>query len=160
MKNKFQISKIFLFILLKITFLIDFVLAQEVNFSAKEVLTYENGNVIIGEGKAEAIIDNEIEIYAEKISYNKKKNHIIAEDNVVIFDIINKVKINSNKIHYKKLENEIISYGKTIFDIDNKYNVISSEVFFNVAESKISSEKLTKIRDTSDNYIQLSSFIY
>ena len=73
MKNKFQILKFFLFILLKIIFLIDFVLAQDVNFSAKEVLAYENGNIIIGEGKAEAIIDNEIEIYAEKISYNKKK---------------------------------------------------------------------------------------
>ena len=160
MKNKFQILKFFLFILLKIIFLIDFVLAQDVNFSAKEVLAYENGNIIIGEGKAEAIIDNEIEIYAEKISYNKKKNHILAEDNVVVFDIINKVKINSNKIQYKKLEKEIISYGKTIFDINNKYNIISSEVFFNVTESKISSEKLTKIRDTFDNYIQVSSFKY
>ena len=160
MKNKFQILKFFLLVLLKIIFLIDFVLAQDVNFSAKEVLAYENGNIIIGEGKAEAIIDNEIEIYAEKISYNKKKNHILAEDNVVVFDIINKVKINSNKIQYKKLEKEIISYGKTIFDINNKYNIISSEVFFNVTESKISSEKLTKIRDTFDNYIQVSSFKY
>ena len=160
MKNKFQILKFFLFVFLKIIFLIDFVLAQDVNFSAKEVLAYENGNIIIGEGKAEAIIDNEIEIYAEKISYNKKKNHILAEDNVVVFDIINKVKINSNKIQYKKLEKEIISYGKTIFDINNKYNIISSEVFFNVTESKISSEKLTKIRDTFDNYIQVSSFKY
>ena len=160
MKNNFKIFKFFLFILLKTIFLIDIVFAQDVNFSAKEVLAFENGNLIVGEGKAEAIIDNEIKIYAEKISYDKKKNYIIAEKNVVIFDIINKVKINSNKIDYKKLEKEIISYGKTLFDIDKKYNIVSSEVLFNLTESIISSEKLTTIRDTSDNYIQVSSFKY
>ena len=160
MKNNFKILKFFLFIFLKTIFLIDFVFAQEVNFSAKEILAYENGNLIIGNGKAEAIIDKEIEIYAEKISYNKIKDHIIAEGNVVMFDIINKVKIESNKIHYNKLKKEIISYGKTLFEIDNKYNIISSEVLFKLEESIISSEKLTKIRDTSDNYIQVSSFKY
>ena len=73
MKNNLSIYKIILIILLQIIFLSSFVSAQEINFKAEEILAYKEGNLIVGKGKAEAIINGELEIQAEKITYDKKK---------------------------------------------------------------------------------------
>ena len=160
MKNNLSIYKIILIILLQIIFLSSFVSAQEINFKAEEILAYEEGNLIVGKGKAEAIINGELEIQAEKITYDKKKEHIIAEGKVFIFDILNNIKVNSEKVDYKKNINQIISYDKTLFNIENKYDVTSSDVYFNINKSIITSKKFTTVKDNSKNYIQVSSFKY
>ena len=160
MKNNLSISKITLIILLQIIFLSSFVSAQEINFKAEEILAYKEGNLIVGKGKAEAIINGELEIQAEKITYDKKKEHIIAEGKVFIFDILNNIKVNSEKVDYKKNINQIISYDKTLFNIENKYDVTSSDVYFNINKSIITSKKFTTVKDNSKNYIQVSSFKY
>ena len=160
MKNNLLISKISLILLFQIIFLSSFTSAQELNFKAEEILSYEEGNLIVGKGKAEAIINGELEINAEKITYNKKEEHIIAEGKVFIFDILNDIKINSEKIDYKKNISQIISYDKTFFIIENEYDINSSDVHFYINESIITSEKFTTVKDNSKNYIQVSSFKY
>ena len=67
--NKISID-IFLFL-----FHTTYVFSKELNFKALEILTYEEGNLIIGKKDAEAIIEGELEIYADKFTYNRKKKY-------------------------------------------------------------------------------------
>ena len=92
-------------------------MSKEINFKANEILSYEEGKIIVGKKNAEAKIDGEIEIYADKVTYNKKNETLIAEGNVLVIDLINNIKINSNKINYNKINNQLFSEDKTFFNI-------------------------------------------
>ena len=159
MKNSFRnIRIILIFIFCFFHFTIIF--GKDLNFKALEILTFEEGNLIVGKKEAEAKIDNELEIYADKFTYDKKKETLLAEGNVKAIDILNKIIINSEKILYSKIKNRITSYNKTNFDIDGKYSVESEDVIFLIKETTISSNKKTKIIDNLNNKIELSSFKY
>lgn len=71
MKNK--IFKFFLYTFFFLFCLSEIVTAQNIQFQAKEIITLENGNLIIGKGEAIVKIDNNLEIVADKFTYNKKK---------------------------------------------------------------------------------------
>ena len=97
MKNSFiNIRIILIFIFCFFHFTIIF--GKDLNFKASEILTFEEGNLIVGKKEAEAKIDNELEIYADKFTYDKKKETLLAEGNVKAIDILNKITINSEKI--------------------------------------------------------------
>jgi LPS-assembly protein len=160
MKNNFKFLNIFILISVYFIFFINFVYSKEINFKALEVLTYENGNVIVGEGKAEAKIDKEIEIFADKLTYYKSKEQVVAEGNVVVIDILNKTTINTKKAIYNKNQNQITSFGETFFDIDKKYNIESSNVNFHLTDKIILSDSPTSLKDNFNNLIQTTSFKY
>ena len=157
MKNNF---KIFLIILINLLLLISKVQSEEINFKANEVLSFEDGNLIVGKDNAEAIIDGEIEIYADKVTYNKKDKTLVAEGNVLAIDLKNKIKITSNEIEYKKINNHILSVGKTFFNIKNNYEIESFDVNYKINDEEIFSDKKTKIKDKIGNKIELISFKY
>ncbi len=160
MKNNSIFFKILTLYLLLFASANSFVYAKDVTLKASEVLAYEEGNIIIGKDNAEAKIDNEIEIYGDKITYNKKKQTILAEGNVIVVDIINQIEIKSNKIDYSEINNQVISVGKTFFVIKNKYKIDSSDVYFNISDDTIFSDKETYLIDDINNKITLSSFKY
>ena len=160
MKNNLKIIKILIIFLIQFNLINFYAHAKELKFKANEVLTFEEGNLIIGNKNAEAKIDNEIEIYADKITYDKKKDLVVAEGNVVAIDLINKVQIKSNKINYDKIKNQFISFNKTFFDIEKKYQINSSDVHYYINEDIIFSDKKTNIKDNINNKIKLSSFKY
>ena len=72
MKNNFLRVRILIFLLISY-FFSNTLFSKEVNFKAVEILTYEEGNVIVGKNEVEAKIENEVEIFADKITYNKKE---------------------------------------------------------------------------------------
>ena len=155
MKNKlFYLKIIFLsfFLIINQTSIIH---SKELKFKANEISTLEEGNIIVGNNNAEAIIDGEIEIFADKFTYNKVKDLLIAEGNVLAIDLLKNIKISSNKIDFDKAENEFYSYGKTLFDLEKKYKVESTDVFYSINNSIISSKKLTKVKDDLNNNIRL-----
>jgi LPS-assembly protein len=160
MKNSSLVIKFFIISLLNFILVVNYTYAKEVKFKAFEIETYDEGNLVIGKKDAEAIIDNEIEIFADKVTYNKKKELIIAEGNVIVIDLVNKIQINSEKIDYYKNKNQIISKDKTFFDIESKYKVNSSNVHFYLNENIIFSNDFTNVKDTLNNDIQVSSFKY
>ena len=111
MKNKFFIIKtLIIFSICSLTF--GNLLAKDLNFKASEIFTYEEGNLVIGNKNAEAKIDGELEIYADKFTYNRSKETLVAEGNVKAIDVINKTDIESNKIFYDKIQNKIIELFK------------------------------------------------
>ena len=145
----------FLFILISFN---NFLYSKEVNLKALEISTLEEGNIIIGEKDVEAKIDNELEIFADKITYNKTNNQINAEGNVEVKDLVNKTKINSKKIIYYKNKNQFTSFGKTFFEINNKLKGESSDVFFYVDRKMILSDKTSTLYDNLNNTLNVSSF--
>ena len=160
MKNKSFILRV---ILITIVFFFNHIMnaySKEIKLKASEISTLEEGNIIIGKKKAQAKIESELEIYADKFIYNKKKGTLIAEGNVLAVDLLKDIKINSSKINFNKIENQIFSKGKTFFNIRNEYNVESEDVNYLINESNIFSKKSTKLKDNLDNNIKLSSFHY
>ena len=159
MKNNFfhfKILIIFFYCLIQS----NYTFAKDLDFKASEILTYENGNLVIGNKDAEAKIKNELEIYADKFTYNRIKETLIAEGNVKAFDLINKIDIQTNKIFYDKVQNKIITFDKTYFEVSEKYKINSSDVNFDLNKNLIFSNKSTELIDNADNDIQLKSFRY
>ena len=160
MKIKMHFSKKFIIILSIFLLFISGSFAKELNIKALEILTFEEGNIIVGNDKAEAKIDDEIEIFADKFTYNKKKEDLIAEGNVIVIDLINKITINSNKINYFKKNGKIISIGKTSFNINEKYRIDSKDVNYYINESILFSKNETNFKDNFNNNVNSSSFKY
>ena len=159
MKNNLNIVKTLL-IFYFCFFQFNYLFAKDLNFKASEILTYEEGNLIIGNKNAEAKIDGELEIFANKFTYDRSKNTLMAEGNVKAVDLINKIKIKSNKIFYNKIQGKIISYGETNFLINEKYEINSEDVNFLLNDAIIFSNKSTKFKDDENNDILLSTFKY
>ncbi len=159
MKNKFIKLKILIFSIIPF-FFTNVLFSKEVNLKAVEVLTFEEGNIIIGKNDVEAKIENEVEIFADKITYNKKRETIVAEGNVRSIDLLNNIEIKSKKAIFYKNKNQIITSGETFFIINKDYNGKSSDVHFYIDEKIIFSEKLSSFEDNLNNYIQAQSFRY
>ena len=66
MKSNFFIRKIIFISLIFLFTIVSSTNAKELKLKASEILTYEEGNIIIGKNKAEAIIKDELEIFADK----------------------------------------------------------------------------------------------
>jgi len=160
MKNKFLILKLSLSILIFLFSQLNVISAKELNFKASEIITYDDEGKIVGQNNAEAKIDGEIEIFADKFTYFKKKSLLIAEGNVVVIDLINKIKVYSENVNYDKLNNQIISYNKSVFEIDDKYKINSSNVNFDLNKSIIFSNEPSSLLDNLGNNINVSSFKY
>ena len=135
-------------------------LAKDLNFKASEIFTYEEGNLVVGNKNAEAKIEDELMIYADKFTYNRNKETLIAEGNVKVEDLINQINIQSNKIFYDKILNKIISYDKTNFVVNKIYKINSSDVNFLLNDSIIFSNKSTELKDNENNKMHLESFKY
>ena len=114
MKNKFFTTRVIL-IFFCYFFQSNVILAKDLNFKATEISTYEEGNLVVGNKNAEVKIDNELEIYADKFTFNRDKETLIAEGNVKAIDLINKVNIQGNKLFYDKILNKIVSFNETNF---------------------------------------------
>ena len=160
MKNKLLNSKIFFTLIFSLSFLCNNLFSKEVNIKAIEILTYEKGNIIVGNNEVEAKIDSEVEIFADKITYNKKEGTLIAEGNVRSIDLINEIEIKSQKSIFYKNKNIIKTIGETFFKINKDYKGQSSDVNFYIDEKIIFSKKLSNFNDSFNNSIQVSSFRY
>ena len=159
MKNKFFKLKILFTLLISFIFTSN-LFSKEINFKAIEILTYDEGNTIVGNNEVEARIDNEVEIFADKITYKKDLEKLIAEGNVKAIDLINKIEIDSQEIIFFKKKNQIITSGKTFFKINEDYNGQSSDVHFYIDEKIIFSKKISSFKDNLDNHIKAKSFRY
>ena len=72
MRNNLN-KKIFIFVFFCCFFQFKNILAKDLNFKALEISTYEEGNIVVGNKNAEAQINGELEIFADKFTYDRKK---------------------------------------------------------------------------------------
>ena len=134
--------------------------SNEINLKAKEILTFEEGDIIIGKNEVEAKINGEFEIYADKITYNKIENKLVAEGNVSSIDLINNIELTSQMVTFYKNKNEIVTSGETFFNIKKNYKGQSSDVNFLLDEKIIYSNKDSSFVDNLNNKITSSTFRY
>ena len=111
-----------------------------------------------GNSRALSLTDDII-IYSKDFNYNRKKNIIIAEKNVILESQKEDYKIKSDFISYILTENKIFSKGKTTGLIKSKYNFDSKDVTFLKNSMELFSKEVTSFTD-KNNFYKLSNFIY
>ena len=143
MKNKILLTSILSFFLYCLE-LNNFSNAENLEFKAKEILTYEDGNKIIGNNDASAKINNEFIIYGEKFMYEKKNKKLFLENNVLVKNLLNNITLSSKNIIYDEKNNVLIADGNVkILDKLNEINLESEKLVYSINLNEINSKGKT-----------------
>ena len=124
---------------------------EEFNFDITEIEIIENGNKVIGTNGGNVSTNDGITISANDFIYDKLKNILIANGNVVVKDIFNDYKIFSENIVYNKKDELISTNGKTTSKIYSRYEIKSKRIVFSRNDSILSSNDKTTIIDNKNN---------
>ena len=124
---------------------------EQFNFNVTEVEILENGNKVIGSKRGDVTTNDGLIISANNFIYDKLKNVLNANGNVIINDKINNYKIFSNDITYIKDKETIYSNNNTRAEIDSRYEIESKDVVFLKNENILNSNSKTKIIDKESN---------
>ncbi len=119
MRNNIKIL-FFLFLFIGETFAND-----QFSFDVTKIEISENGNKIIGTDRGLITSNNGIIIEADNFQFNKKKNLLELNGNVIINDSVKNYQFVSDKILYLKNKN-IISAENNVKIIDNNQRTITS----------------------------------
>ena len=156
MKSKKLTLILFFFIFLNGTYLNS---KEEFNFDITEIEILNDGNFFRGLKRGNAkTIDGSITITANTFEYDKIKNILTAEGNVILKDKIKNYLIESNQITYFKNNEIVFSKGKTKVLFENKYEAFSSDIELDKIANIISTNNKTKIFD--DNYTEYETDLF
>ena len=156
MKSKKLIFIIFFFIFLNGTYLNS---KEEFTFEVTEIEILDEGNFFRGLKRGNAkTIDGSVNITADTFEYDKIKNILTAEGNVILKDRINSYLIESGHITYFKINEKVFSKGKTRILFENKYEAFSSDIELDKTTNIISTKNKTKIFD--DNYTEYETDLF
>ncbi len=147
--------KKFILITVILLFQISFSISDEVKFEATNIDLKRNGNLIIAKETNTKIPSKKIEIYSDEAIYNKNKEIIKFNKNVIFKDFLNNLTINGSLITYEKKEDLIYSNEETFFVINQKYKVKSRDVTFDRKLNRIYSDKGATIKDSQENTYSL-----
>ena len=114
MKNNFKNIK-FLSTIILIFFVFNKLFAEDVIINADQVDIKDKGNLIIASGSVNIKDGKKIDIKGEKVTYDKNKQIVEIEGNVLFNDKANHYNASSDKILFNRKENVIFSYGNTEF---------------------------------------------
>ena len=157
MQNKF-LSILIIFLVNLI--LISTVKAEdEFNFSITEIEILNNGNKIVGKNRGDISTSNGLTISANSFEYDKTKNILKANGNVIIKDDLKNYKIFSEDITYKKNEEVIFAKGLTSAEIKSRYNLKTKNMLFLRDQKILDSKDQTTIKDIqTKNLFNLEKF--
>ena len=135
--------------------------ANEINFTAKNIETKENGNIIIGKNQAQVILNNNFEINANKFNYNKLNEILDVSGNVLSKDKLNKIDIKSDSLTYEK-NNELIIFKKNIIISDkiNNINLNTNKLTYSINKKLISIIGNADININNEYEINSKNLIY
>ena len=157
-----MLNKILIIILIfKINILSVFTVQAEeqFNFNVTEIEILDDGNKVVGSNRGEIETDDGLIISANNFVYDKIKNVLNANGNVVIKDTSNNYKIFSNDITFIKDDDTIYSKGDTRAKIESRYEITSKDIVFLRKQNIINSNSKTKIIDKeSKTLYQLDLF--
>ena len=154
MKNKNNFLKIFIFIF---TILFsDFVLSEELNFSASKIETFNEGDLIKGFGGVQINDGLDLVITGNELEFDKLKSTLKVMQNVLVRDKLNKNLIRSNHIIFNKELNVVISREKTIIELGDSHIIESSNVILDRNLNTLFSDRQTLITDLTNNKSKIS----
>ena len=145
MQNKFL--SILIIFLINIILISPVVAENEFDFSITEIEILDNGNKIIGKNRGDISTSNGIIISANTFEYDKIRNILNANGNVIIKDNLKNYKIFSEDITYKKNEEIIFAKGLTNAEIKSRYNLKTKNMVFLRNQMILDSKDQTTITD-------------
>ncbi len=133
---------------------------DELKFEASSLEIIDKDKILIAKDGVKILSGNNIIIDANQMRYDKEKNILNAEGDILAKDTINKLSIKSDKIYYDKNIEKIISSGNVKIIFDNLYELLTEEIIFlkNSAEILVSDEALLK--DSVGNTIKVQNLKY
>ena len=157
MKNKFIF---FLIVCLFININYYDINAEEFVFESPVIEITNNGNKIEAKDGVKVSTTNNIEITANKSSYDKIKLLLTLIGNIKIIDKENNIKIEGENIIYYKDREEIISKGNTTIYINNEYFINTSDIIYLKKENIIKSKNLATLQDNFENKFSAENFTF
>ena len=155
MKNKFLI---FFFIATLLNF--NQVKSEEIEITSKTVTFENDGKKIIGDKDVVIKTNEGLIINADYAVYEKNKNFIKADGNVIIKDLQKEIIIKSDFIEYFGNKRIVISKGLTTAEIKNNFFVKSKNITYKIDKQIISSREKTEIDYGYKNFINIENLIY
>lgn len=157
MKNK---KLLYIFSIIFSFLAIDISVSEEIIFETPEIEASDNGNILKAHKGGKATINKEIDILGEKFVYDKKKEVLLIEGNVIINDQLNNIVTNAKKIIYFKKQEKLLSEGKTKIELENNHTISSKNVTFLLNKNEISSNDNTTVYDLKNNFYSAKKFRY
>ena len=132
---------------------------KNIVISADKVIYHKNDEKIFTIGNSKVVEENN-NISANEIEYDKSLNTFKAKKNAEIHDYSKDTKIYADEISYIKGEEKIFTKGKTRALVQKKYKFNSSDIYYLRNDKDIFSENKTSIKDDSGNIYKLDSFSF
>ena len=97
---------------------------EQISFDVNEIEILEDGNKIVGKNRGIITTDSGITIEADEFEFNKIKNVLQAEGNIVIKDKINNYNFAAQNILYDKNDEriELLGQAEALIDTNYKFN--------------------------------------
>ena len=141
-------NKIFLFFLIVFNLLsIHTYGSDQISFDVTEIEIIDGGNKIIGKNRGTITTDNGITIEANQFEFDKIKNIIKAEGNIIIEDQFNNYNFSAQNVLYIKNKERIELEGKVEASIDTNYKFNSDNIIILRNDMLISSDAGATILD-------------
>ena len=147
MKNKLSII---FFLIASNLFIFNTYSYAQINFDVTEIEILDGGDKIIGKNRGTITTNNGIIINANRFEFDKIKNILEAQVNVLIEDKFNNYSFSAQKILYNKNEERIEIKGKAEALIGLNYNFKTENIIFFRNEMIISSDIGATILDNNN----------
>ena len=121
---------------------------DQITFDVSELEILDGGNKIIGKNRGIITTDNDISIKADRFEYNKAKNVLQANGNVIIEDQANNYNFFGEDILYFKNDEKIEIRGRSKALLNKNYEFEIDSVVINRNDMRISSDIGGTILDT------------
>ena len=134
-------NRIFLFFLIVFNLLsIHTYGSDQISFDVTEIEIIDGGNKIVGKNRGTITTDNGITIEANQFEFDKIKNIIKAEGNIIIEDQFNNYNFSAQNVLYIKNKERIELKGKVEASIDTNYKFNSDNIIILRNDMLISSD--------------------
>ena len=132
--------------------------SEEIKIDSSELNIIDGGKILEGKNGFKSYSDTGLEITGNEFKYNKVKNTLVAEGNVLIIDEKKNLTIENNKIKYFKNEDKIFLKDITYIIIEKEYFITSYDVVYDKKNNLIFSNEATELKDINQNKINLRKF--
>ena len=156
MKNNL-ISKLIFFLIIFTNF---FSHAEELRFEATSIEIEDRDKIITAKGGVKILSGDEIIIDANNMRYDKEKNFLKANGNIIIRNKLENVEIKSDNITYDKKIEKIISSGNVKIKFENNYTLKTKEIIYLKSSGEIFINYISKIKDNFENEIEIAQLNY
>ena len=139
-------------------FFLTSVSSEEIKIDSSELNILESGKILEGKNGFKSYSDTGLKITGDEFRYNKIKNTLEAEGNIIINDIKQNLVIENNRIKYFKNEDKIFLQDVAYITINNEYFITSHDVIYDKKNNLIFSNQKTELIDLNQNKIYLNKF--